>query len=1247
MSVASELDALLVDERYVACLELLSDRAAEVEAVASLRLRRAKALARTSAIDRALLELDACLTVSESSDELEAWALIIELLGTKRCQRGAERQLARARSRFGAHDRLRLAEARMRRALDQRDESLACLQQQLEGPLAPALRITLAELSYVMGEFERAALLLAEPIADREQEAARLRLGATLLAARGDHGRAALAWESLAALLPESDQRPDVLLNGAFAHAADGQLTAAHAQLSALWRSYPDHPVSRYARRCATRIEQSDGSARRVQLRMPSTHQKRDFCGPAVLELCLRALGIELTQDEIAGHVKREHGTPMYEIVRFLEERQVEARRIVASDRSLRAAIDLGLPVILQEEYSTTSHVAVVSGYDDHLGVLLMHDPMNHCVSTRPFGWTEHAGALFGGGAVLVVGRRDAQLPEKLRAADEAGLVEAPHLRMMDDVSRMRASTLGDAQHEEATAEETLSVTSRVLSLAPNFRLAWLHQLRARAAISRLERDAETDAAFMLDLHQARTRFPNDEWPCQAHGRYLTSQGRFAEAVCAYRDAHLRDPEDGNNLAFIAECKRRLGELRESERLLFGALGHHAEPGFAEALLAAVYVRQLETSVGATAAGEIGPLLVSNPAELKDELEHGRAELVRRACHFADLACELDADNPFAFEQAGLARMHAGDWTLAEQSFERALELESARLYASLGLSRCVLRRGATTEAEAHLARSLEHHAELTIVHRELAALAESKGDVVGQIAACERALEACRERSEFVAPLLALLRRELSNEAACARLRELCEAQGDDSKLLWTAARALDTAGQRGHAIALLRKAVAAAPDADEPLTYLGKMLSEDYLTRDEGRDLLERVIERAPGWAYPRRCLALTLLDEPERGLACIEPVLQLEDPYLYEVEAILHGARADAAAERRATRRALAAFGDEEFRARTWLCDWHTAELRYESALRHARALMTLVPPAGEALEVAATIVSVFRLSGRMSEIMDWVRQRCVDERPPVELAFDVYYGCDGADRAMAAEAARVVAERMEQAEEPRDRERALPWRVREATMRAHLGDRSPLDGLRERMGTSVSGWAELAWAYADLHDYGAADACAARAYELAPEDADALTVMLERHERHGAYDLSLACAQRIFELHPYEHRGPERLAELHAKRLEVAPALAHSAHAADAAPFCHIALESRALALFVAGELEQAERYARRSLALSRLAEPDAPSSALWVVRAIICDREGLERSLQLALERVGRLPPAPFVALLRQVAARAV
>jgi hypothetical protein len=54
-----------------------------------------------------------------------------------------------------------------------------------------------------------------------------------------------------------------------------------------------------------------------------------------------------------------------------------------------------GSAEIVQEEYSTTSHVAVITGYDEALGTFIAQDPATHQPLSKSFEWTQRSGDLF------------------------------------------------------------------------------------------------------------------------------------------------------------------------------------------------------------------------------------------------------------------------------------------------------------------------------------------------------------------------------------------------------------------------------------------------------------------------------------------------------------------------------------------------------------------------------------------------------------------------------------------------------------------------------------------------------------------------------------------------------------------------------------------------------------------------------------------------------------------------------------
>ena len=217
------------------------------------------------------------------------------------------------------------------------------------------------------------------------------------------------------------------------------------------------------------------------------------------------------------------------------------------------------------------------------------------------------------------------------------------------------------------------------------------------------------------------------------------------------------------------------------------------------------------------------------------------------------------------------------------------------------------------------------------------------------------------------------------------------------------------------------------------------------------------------------------------------------------------------------------------------------------------------------------------------------------------------------------------------------------------------RAKAGDPALLEEVaREVADTDAEGWAELVYAYAVNDRHAEADAAAARAYALAPDNHEALKAMEDRAVHQGRLDLALACAERLLELHPYEHAGPERLGILFAKMGRVDEAVLAAARAVDAAPYCHIAQRSAAVAYFAAGDFVKAVAYAKQSMAIEPPDEEDQGYDVLMIERAIERDTACLERCfVDLDTRKHSNLDKsespeifAEFEKRLRDVAARA-
>lgn len=1238
MTDLDAIEALLAEERIRearAALEEGPDEGIETALGWRRALRRAQLDLREPRVpvDETVLAVEALIDAPAFEAELpRAHALRIDGYAAKRCFALTERAVAEAREALGAHPRVLLSEGRAMMGFDERERAHACFAKAIDagGEAEDAARHALADGLYVLGDFD-AAIAEARRVGPGPTRLRALRLIASCHAARQDPEAEAEAWAKVLEEGEGSDHAQDDRISHALALAGTGRRADALEALGEAWRMSPDSGAGRYARERMSHLERHLEGGRRQRLAaFPTTSQKWNYCGPAVLELCFRYLAIELTQDEIADVVKRQHGTPMFEIAAFLRAHDIVARRVEGTRARLMAAIDLGLPVIVQEEYSTTSHVAVLVGYDEALGTFIAQDPATHRPLMKTFEFTARAGQLFGNGAIIVLGRAGPELAALEARCDQAGLIDAPHLRILDDADRLRPG--GGGAKEEASLFELLRRCDEAIALAPEFKLAWHRRVSARRRLHQMTGRADDRDAFLRDLHHVRTAFGEDEWPHQLHAHSLFDRGLRDEAYAEYLEASRRDPGDSHNKQSMGECMWLGGDLERAEGLLLEALALAPHDVRAAENLAAVYVRELIERGKKTG----GPESLLAPTRVFERVRGADETLRRRAAHFSRVALSEHPDNPFDHEVAGDLAAACGDWEGARAAFAEALERDPSSPFASLGLAQALWSLERVEEAERALARITEGGRGPTrafTLHAEALEALERGPEAAEMLS---RALEQGGEPGPLADALWDLWCRLESREVAAARLRELAEAHATDPELVRAIGGLLDDENQRGHAVSLFRRVLAASPQDVGAMSRLGSLLSRDVLTRAEGEATLRRVVELAPrhGWSRIRLAWALAERD-PAEGLDHLDAVEDAQDPYVLETRAALSAALGREDEAERALGDALRAWADPE-QGLLDLVTWHIDDMRYDRALALARRVPERVTSPRLKNRAEQRWLAAHRLAGAVREAMPRLRALCEDG-VPAHLAWDVYWATRSIDHRLAGDAAALEAERAGAG-------KRMTWRIRAAAERAQLGEDRDLDAVRAAMSESANDWAQLSYAYAALDRYADANEAAERAVAIDDTDEDALAAMEESWVRKGELEQAIACARRLAAIHPYQHIGPERLGALLARAMrELDEALRCSHHAVDAAPFCHNAHWSRALALFATGDLEGAGRHAERSLALHEPDGDDDPDGALVVRYALAGQADHLERCLE---RQARRQPPALFAAFdaeLRRVA----
>jgi tetratricopeptide (TPR) repeat protein len=1244
--VIDELDALCDHERYQAARARVVESTSPDDAVERWRLALRRADLDLHGghvpVDEAILGLQARLeSVPQTvppSDEARAWALLVDAFAIKRCFGLADAALVRGRERLGPRAEVELAAGRRALAVDDRAVAAArYAEAHALAPEDPSVAYALADLAYVEGRFDDCRRLV-DAVGDGVPAtwcAARRLLAAVHAAVQQWHEETA-AWTAVLERLPESDRRARDLVCRGLSRAAADDARGAAEDFRTAWRLDPSSPVGRYA---YERLGFLESEQRRLDHRrlpaFPSTQQKRNYCGPAVLELCLRYLEFDLSQDEIAPAVRRGEGTPMCAIVDYLATQGIEARRIAATPERLRAAIDLGLPVIVQEEYSITSHVAVITGYDWRVGVFIAADPATHRPTLKSFKWMEAAGDLFGNGGLIVLGRKGPQLDALRARADAAGLVQAEALELVDECDRRRAGTSGGVD-DPLTPDEVVRLCDEAIDRDPAFKLAWERRTDALLRMWLGQRGNDPlHQAVLRSLYQVRTRWPHDEWPHQLYARYLDATGRTAEAFIAWFEAWRRDPDDAHDLSEMGFCKWQAGDLAGAEEHMLEALARapHCRP--AARGLAMVYLRQLEhddvrgpaRGADAVAADPFAHSGFAEPEVVDVPLERPLPELLERARHFTAVALDHAPDDPFALGVRGALLRRAGDVDGALVPLRRAVETAPDVAWTRLLAAACLEHRGAVDEALVLLEDGGKVQWRLPAMWLQRADLLTRRGDAATAAEVLTAAIEAgCDDRSRIAHRLFELFADGGTREGAAMRLRRLAERHRGDEALLRDVAWLLDNEGQRGHAIALFRFVVDAAPGDVGAIYQLGSLLARNLATRAEGLRLLERAQELAPDHPAPPLQIATTLLPtDPEAALQRLEAVKDSDNPLCWGVRAAALDALGQAGEAERALKRALDCAGDP-IEGRVRLVRFHRNHSQYERAVMLARDL-PLHPDDDDRREEAQDVwLSAHRLSGRQAEIAGQVEALCPDDVVPDHLAWEVYWAYQTTNRRLSAAAALRLAARESGAD-------AAQWRVREASLRAKLGDVQLLDRGAELAGKHAIAWAQLVYAYDDNGRLPEAVAAAERAHELDPTDVEVLSALEHVQGRLLKFDEQMRIARRLLEEHPYEHQGPERVGWLLAKHGEVESALELTLQAVDAAPYCHVAHKVRAIALMMADRLDEARVHIRQAESITPTAEEDYDGDHWLVLCALEGDLSRFEHAwaLHAAKEPEGSFP----------------
>jgi tetratricopeptide (TPR) repeat protein len=230
----------------------------------------------------------------------------------------------------------------------------------------------------------------------------------------------------------------------------------------------------------------------------------------------------------------------------------------------LKGIIDAGIPVILEEDYSTTRHVAVAVGYDDQRELLEVQDPMTHEIRETFYEDLPKLREFSNYGALVAFPLGRADLAQKL---DDLGAFECAYISKTDQAWQAK---------DEGKFEEGDRLSDEAILLHEAYELAWVYRFVRARTLARSETDESKQAASKQKLQAVLDRilelWPNDEWPQQYLGQVLDFEGQTSAALAAFERARERDPDDADNHCSIGDCLLALGRRGDAQKAFEAAL---------------------------------------------------------------------------------------------------------------------------------------------------------------------------------------------------------------------------------------------------------------------------------------------------------------------------------------------------------------------------------------------------------------------------------------------------------------------------------------------------------------------------------------------------------------------------------------------------------------------------------------------------------------------------------------------------
>jgi len=396
-------------------------------------------------------------------------------------------------------------------------------------------------------------------------------------------------------------------------------------------------------------LRRRERNGRRKRLpAFPTLVQRKDFCGPAVVELVIRYWQgfAAYSNEDIAEQIMfPQVGTPIYRMREFFNLAGFETVRAWAPIGKLKALIDAGFPIIIQEEFSNAAHVAVVIGYDEEAQSIELQDPMTHIVTRTTeqelnrFRWIYRDGALI----AYPRGRGYEKRLQVMGIYDNLALVWCDQATLALDQNRLQAAI---EQGEKAVRKKPELPLGWVMLCHAKFEYwrqsSFTKKSLANGLARRLSQPVvgspeDRRASFYASLEEAESFYTGEDFVFQFYGSGALLDHNLPQALAAFQRANEKNPQNARIIASLAEVYFDTREFEKAYEAASMALEH--APGLP---VANIWMARILAALNGNQADHYSRMAIDlTPNAWMAHL--ALAESLFQQGRFQEAQCEVDA----------------------------------------------------------------------------------------------------------------------------------------------------------------------------------------------------------------------------------------------------------------------------------------------------------------------------------------------------------------------------------------------------------------------------------------------------------------------------------------------------------------------------------------------------------------------------------------------------------------------------